>query len=187
VLFILLPVVPVGTWPLTVQLPLGLGAGGLFLGIGGIVHLGSNLTPLPHPPDDSYLVTTGVYRLVRHPIYVGVLFLALAYALWRMSLWHGIGVLGLGWFFDRKATQEEQWLTAKFPEYTAYQAAVNYSQLKQGAFSSPAVSKPTASLWGGLQHPQSTVTSALNNRFWCPQYNYNLRQLKLLKELSSPH
>jgi NADH:ubiquinone oxidoreductase subunit 4 (chain M) len=66
-------------------------------------------------------------------------------------------------------------------------AAVNYSQLKQGAFSSPAVSKPTASLWGGLQHPQSTVTSALNNRFWCPQYNYNLRQLKLLKELSSPH
>jgi len=64
---------------------------------------------------------------------------------------------------------------------------VNYSQLKQGAFSSPAVSKPTASLWGGLQHPQSTVTSALNSRFWCPQYNYNLRQLKLLKELSSPH
>jgi len=64
---------------------------------------------------------------------------------------------------------------------------VNYSQLKQGAFSSPAVSKPTASLWGGLQHPQSTVTSALNNRFWCPQYNYNLRPLKLLKELSSPH
>jgi len=64
---------------------------------------------------------------------------------------------------------------------------VNYSQLKQGAFSSPAVSKPTASLWGGLQHPQSTVTSALTNRFWCPQYNYNLKQLKLLKELSSPH
>jgi hypothetical protein len=64
---------------------------------------------------------------------------------------------------------------------------VNYSQLKQGAFSSPAVSKPTASLWGGLQHPQSTVTSALNNRFRCPQCNYNLKQLKLLKELSSPH
>jgi len=69
----------------------------------------------------------------------------------------------------------------------AIDAFVNYSQLKQGAFSSPAVSKPTTSLWGGLQHPQSTVTSALNNRFWCPQYNYNLRQLKLLKELSSPH
>ncbi|MCI3281809.1 hypothetical protein L5470_12655, partial [Synechococcus sp. PCC 6717] len=68
-----------------------------------------------------------------------------------------------------------------------YYYPVNYSQLKQGAFSSPAVSKPTASLWGGLQHPQSTVTSALNNRFWCPQYNYNLKQLKLLKELSSPH
>ena len=105
-------------------LVLGLGAVGLFLGIGGILHLGSNLTPLPHPTDDGYLVTTGVYRLVRHPIYASVLFLALAYALWHMSLWHGIGVLGLGWFFDRKATQEEQWLAAKFPEYAAYQAAV---------------------------------------------------------------
>ncbi|MGY2793252.1 hypothetical protein ACVWVQ_000299 [Thermostichus sp. MS-CIW-36] len=42
------------------------------------------------------------------------------------------------------------------------------------AFSSPAVSKPTTSLWGGLQHPQSTVTSALNNRFWCPQYYYSI-------------
>jgi len=71
---------------------------------------------------------------------------------------------------------------------------VNYSQLKQGAFSSPAVSNLTTlrrwrkpCLWGGLQHPQSTVTSALNNRFWCPQCYYNLKQLKLLKELSSPH
>jgi hypothetical protein len=34
---------------------------------------------------------------------------------------------------------------------------VNYSQLKQGAFSSPAVSNLTTSLWGGLQHPQSAT------------------------------
>ncbi|MGY2945515.1 hypothetical protein ACVWXY_001148 [Thermostichus sp. MS-CIW-39] len=42
------------------------------------------------------------------------------------------------------------------------------------AFSSPAASKPTASLWAGLQQPQSTVTSALNNRFWCLQNDYSI-------------
>jgi len=71
--------------------------------------------------------------------------------------------------------------------YAARSWIVNYSQLKQGAFGSPVASKLATSLWGGLQHPQSTVTSALKNRFWCPQCYYNLKQLKLLKELSSPY
>ncbi len=126
VVFLLLPVVPVGTLPLSLKLPLviALGAVGLGLGIGGIWHLGQNLTPLPYPTDDSRLVTTGVYRWVRHPIYAGVIALALAYTLWQMSLWHGIGVLLLAWFFDRKAAQEELWLTAKFPEYRTYQQTV---------------------------------------------------------------
>lgn len=126
VVFILLPVVPVGTLPLSIKLPVVilLGAVGLFLGMGGVWHLGNNLTPLPHPTDDSRLVTTGVYRWVRHPIYASVIFLALAYALWRMSLWHGICALAFGLFFDRKAAQEEAWLTAKFPEYQTYQQTV---------------------------------------------------------------
>jgi len=126
IVFILLPVVPIGTLPMSIKLPLVivLGAVGLFFGIGGIWHLGNHLTPLPHPTDDSHLVTRGVYRWVRHPIYAGVIFLALAYALWRMSLWHGICALVFGLFFDRKATQEEVWLTAKFPEYKTYQQGV---------------------------------------------------------------
>jgi len=66
------------------------------------------------------------------------------------------------------------------PQYTTQDCSncghrvVNYSQLKQGAFSSPAVVLPTASLWDGLQHPQSTVTSALKSRFWCPHYHYTI-------------
>lgn len=125
-IFILLPIVRIGTLPVMIKL---IGAGGLgglalFFGIGGVFNLGNNLTPLPHPTDDSYLVTTGVYRWVRHPIYASVIFLTLAYALWQISLCHGIGVLAFGFFFDRKATQEEIWLAAKFPNYQDYQQSV---------------------------------------------------------------
>ncbi|WP_298612289.1 isoprenylcysteine carboxylmethyltransferase family protein [uncultured Thermosynechococcus sp.] len=124
--FILLPVVRVVSLPLSVRLGLTLGLGliGLGLGIAGLFHLGNNLTPLPHPKEDSQLVTTGVYGWVRHPIYSSVIFLALAYTAWQMSLSHGLGAIALFIFFDRKAAQEEQWLAAKFEDYASYRQAV---------------------------------------------------------------
>lgn len=124
--FILLPVVRAATLPFAVRLGLTLGLGliGLSLGIGGLLNLGNNLTPLPHPKEDSQLVTTGVYGWVRHPIYSSVIFLALAYAAWQMSLSHGLGAIALFIFFDRKAAQEEQWLSEKFKDYPTYRQAV---------------------------------------------------------------
>ncbi len=58
-----------------------------FLALGGLVsliaalHLGSNLTPLPHPKEGATLVVTGMYRFVRHPIYLGVILMAAGFAL----------------------------------------------------------------------------------------------------------
>ena len=37
-----------------------------------LFDLGQNLTPLPHPRDDGQLVQTGIYSLVRHPLYSGI-------------------------------------------------------------------------------------------------------------------
>ena len=39
----------------------------------GFLDLGRNLTPVPRPRDDATLVETGVYRLVRHPLYGGII------------------------------------------------------------------------------------------------------------------
>ncbi|MEN9217433.1 MAG: isoprenylcysteine carboxylmethyltransferase family protein [Gloeomargarita sp. DG_2_bins_126] len=124
--FVLLPVMPMSALPVGVRATgaILLALLALGLGVGGLVALGENLTPLPHPRDDGSLIQTGAYRWVRHPIYSSVIFLALAYACWRMSVTHALGVMILLIFFDRKAAREEQWLTAKFPEYSQYQQAV---------------------------------------------------------------
>jgi protein-S-isoprenylcysteine O-methyltransferase Ste14 len=86
--------------------------------------LGQNLTPLPHPRDEGQLVTTGVYGLVRHPMYSGVIYLALAYSSWQMSWVHLVGSIVLFVFFDAKSRKEEVWLTEKFSDYAIYSTTV---------------------------------------------------------------
>ena len=56
-------------------------AGGLVLAVRGVADLGRAFTPLPHPRPDARLVQTGVYSLVRHPIYGGVVIAALGWGL----------------------------------------------------------------------------------------------------------
>jgi protein-S-isoprenylcysteine O-methyltransferase Ste14 len=96
----------------------------MFFLIRSLFDLGRNLTPLPHPRDDGQLVKTGIYGLVRHPLYSGVIYLALAYASWRMSWVHVVGSIVLFVFFDAKSRTEEAWLAAKFSDYADYATAV---------------------------------------------------------------
>ena len=97
---------------------------GSLLAATGAVNLGRNLTPLPRPKEKATLIVTGAYRLVRHPIYSGVTFMALGWGLWLHS-WLTIGyALLLFAFFDVKSRREERWLAEKFPGYAAYQKRV---------------------------------------------------------------
>lgn len=84
--------------------------------------LGRSLTPFPRPLPTGKLVTNGAYRLVRHPIYFGVLLTALGIALWSLSPLRLLLTLVLALFFDRKANQEEAWLQERYAEYPAYRA-----------------------------------------------------------------
>jgi protein-S-isoprenylcysteine O-methyltransferase Ste14 len=95
----------------------------VFLGR-SLSDLGQNLTPLPHPRDEGQLVITGVYGLVRHPMYSGVIYLALAYASWQVSWVHLVGSIVLFVFFDAKSRKEEVLLTEKFPDYASYSISV---------------------------------------------------------------
>ena len=62
----------------------------------GAMQIRRYLTPLPYPVDHSQLVTSGVYGLVRHPLYSSQLIAALGWTCYTLSLSHlAILVLGL--------------------------------------------------------------------------------------------
>lgn len=93
---------------------------GAAIGLAGAVALGHNLTPLPHPRDESRLVRSGIYARIRHPLYTSVTLAALGWALAWQSWPAGLAALCLAPFFAAKARREERWLRAKFPEYDEY-------------------------------------------------------------------
>ena len=93
---------------------------GLGFAIWARVHIGRNWgTPMTQK-DDPELVTSGPYRLVRHPIYSGILIGGVGTAVALSWLWL-IAVVLAGVYFVYSATVEERYLTEQFPDtYLAY-------------------------------------------------------------------
>ena len=86
----------------------------------GAVSLGRNLTPFPRPSEPGRLVRTGIYGLIRHPLYTAVMCGSFGWALLRAS-WPGLlFAVAMIPFFDAKARREERWLQREFPEYQEY-------------------------------------------------------------------
>ena len=114
-----------GIWPPAVWGWLGLipiGAGLWLIG-SGAKELGEALTPNP-TPRHAALAETGVYRIVRHPIYMGILLGATgAVILWR-SWWALLVVVVLAILLWFKARFEEQRLRVIYPGYAAYAESV---------------------------------------------------------------
>lgn len=98
--------------------------GGTLLILKGILDLGPSLTPLPYPRLDGRLIEEGVYQIVRHPLYSGLIALTLAWTLFSLSWTHLLGAVALAVLLNAKASQEEQWLLHKYPEYATYQQQV---------------------------------------------------------------
>lgn len=97
---------------------------GAILGIGGSLNIRRYLTPLPYPVKNNKLVDTGVYRLVRHPLYSAQLFAAAGWAAFSLSFSHLLVTIAAFIFFNYKASKEEAWLSERHPEYREYAAKV---------------------------------------------------------------
>ncbi|MDD2365873.1 MAG: isoprenylcysteine carboxylmethyltransferase family protein [Desulfuromonadaceae bacterium] len=93
---------------------------GTLLALAGTNNLGRNLTPLPKPKRDTFLVVTGAYALVRHPIYSGLILFSFGLGFWLQSWLTLVYAILLLLFFDIKSRREEKWLVDVFPEYVAY-------------------------------------------------------------------
>jgi protein-S-isoprenylcysteine O-methyltransferase Ste14 len=97
-----------------------LGLAGVVLASKGLVDLRDALTPLPHPRDGARLVSYGAYRIVRHPIYGGIILGCAGYALVLGSPTALLGALGMLVFFRLKSAREEVWLRQRYPGYDEY-------------------------------------------------------------------
>jgi protein-S-isoprenylcysteine O-methyltransferase Ste14 len=102
-----------------------IGIGAIVVGGGvaarGIWDLRSGLSPFPRPIAGAPLVESGAYRLVRHPIYSGLVLGAIGWGLATGSIL-AIGAAGLLFLMlAAKSHREEAWLAAIHPEYGAYQ------------------------------------------------------------------
>ena len=93
---------------------------GIIIAIWAAILLGPNLTPLPKPKLSSQLIKTGLYRLVRHPIYFGVILVSFGWAGIEQTIYTLVLACILLIFFDLKSRQEERWLIQKFSEYVVY-------------------------------------------------------------------
>lgn len=95
---------------------------GVVIGVAASLKLGSALTPTPVPSGRGELTTTGLYRLVRHPIYTGVLTIVLGVVLRSGSVPKALVGMLLIAFFTLKASWEEQQLIEHYPGYAEYAA-----------------------------------------------------------------
>lgn len=98
----------------------------IFIGIGlllvffGVLNLSDSLSPFPSPKRNSTLISAGVYRYIRHPIYSGIILAMFFYALFLLSLFKLIVLLVLGAVLYFKTNYEEKQLTERFAEYKDY-------------------------------------------------------------------
>lgn len=95
-------------------------AAGLWVAYRGIDALGSSLSALPAPTDGGELVVGGIYRRLRHPIYTGVIGVALGWAFFVVSPAALVLAGALAVWLDLKARREEAWLLERYPGYAAY-------------------------------------------------------------------
>ena len=91
-----------------------------------IKDLGSNLSPLPRPTANGNLITSGIYRFIRHPMYYSLVLISFGFFITKLSLYHLCLTLILALIIKFKITLEEKYLNNKFKNYFSYTDKVKY-------------------------------------------------------------
>ena len=91
-----------------------------------IKDLGRNLSPFTRPTNNSKLVTTGIYRVMRHPMYYSLIFISFGVFITKLSLYYLFLTISLGSIIKFKISLEEQYLNNKFKKYLIYKNEVKY-------------------------------------------------------------
>lgn len=89
-----------------------------------IKELGRNLSPFPRPINNSNLVTTGIYRFMRHPMYYSLIFISIGVFIIKLSIYYLFLTISLALIIKFKIALEEKYLMNKFKNYLLYKNEV---------------------------------------------------------------
>lgn len=91
----------------------------LILGV-AVLRGGGAFTVFPRPIEAGQLVESGPYRLVRHPVYSGLILASFGSILVRPSVLALVAAVLLFVVLDLKRRREEEWLVERYAGYAAY-------------------------------------------------------------------
>ena len=91
-----------------------------------IKDLGRNLSPFPRPINNSNLVTKGIYRFTRQPMYYSLIFISFGVFITKLSIYYLFLSISLSLIIKLKIALEEQYLKNKFKNYFLYKNEVKY-------------------------------------------------------------
>ena len=91
-----------------------------------IKDLGRNLSPFPRPIKNSNLVTTGIYRFTRHPMYYSLIFISMGVFIIKLSIYYLFLTTSLALLIKFKIALEEKYLMNTFKNYLLYKNEVKH-------------------------------------------------------------
>jgi len=107
---------------------LAIGSVGVVFSMAGVICFRQAKTTVnpTKPHAASALVTSGIYKFTRNPMYLGLLFVVIGWAAFLFSLWALVGPVAFALYITRFQIQpEERVLGGLFgAEYTGYQSRV---------------------------------------------------------------
>ena len=89
-----------------------------------IKDLGRNLSPFPRPINNSNLVTKGIYRFTRHPMYYSLIFISIGVFIIKLTIYYLFLTTSLALIIKFKIALEEKYLMNKFKNYLLYKNEV---------------------------------------------------------------
>ena len=91
-----------------------------------IKDLGSNLSPFPKPIENGNLITSGIYRFVRHPMYYSLILISFGFFITKLSVFHLSLTVSLALIIKFKIILEEKYLNKKYKNYFLSTDKVKY-------------------------------------------------------------
>ena len=89
-----------------------------------VKDLGKSLSPMPRPKENSKLITIGIYRIMRHPMYYSLIIISFSLFIKSLTVYNFMLSILLTFVIYNKIKIEEEFLTKKFNKYTLYKKEV---------------------------------------------------------------